>query len=179
MNRLLTFIILALLSPASNAEALSPDGWNDARNRQFLKWVYAAADASRPCSLKAFLPPNGVQLQSEVCVVTREAGSPVQRKRKLKLKVTGARWSGYEIQEIAYEQQYSIQEQLVYHASMEFKIAGPTETVSEKLRDQWKKRGVQYSRDTERSRDLVEREAGIEWIKRLAKVTVFATEFYE
>jgi hypothetical protein len=180
LRRFLALIALTAYASTLKAEPLRPDDWTQQRHENLLNWLYAVADASRPCSMIGPASmPAGVQVQQQTCSIRRVGGNPVQRERKIMLSIAGNSWKGHDISGIVYEQQYSLQEQLVYHAAMKFTLLGPPGVSAAKLRGWWRERGLDPGHDAKLNRELVEREAGIEWFKQFRTKTTYSTEFYE
>lgn len=172
-------VLLSTLSVVS-ADPLKPDTWSQPRQDVFLKWLRRAGDSSRPCSVVApSSPPAGVRVVASTCAVSNVKGKPEQRERKLRLHIPGARWHGHTINGIEYEQQFSLTEGLVHHASMQFDLRMDSGKPIDDIKAWWRERGLRPTRDGENTRDMVEREAGVEWVKPLGKLARFATEFYE
>ena len=172
-------VLLSTLSVVS-ADPLKPDAWSQPRQDAFLKWPYRAADSSRPCLVVTpSSPPAGVRVVASTCAVSYVTGKPEQRERKIRLHIPGARWRGHTINSIEYEQQFSLTEGLVYHASMQFDLPMDSGKPIDDIKAWWRERGLRPARDGENTKDMVEREAGVEWVKPLGKLARFATEFYE
>ena len=174
--------VIALLAAApAGANRLNIDGWSDRQNVQLNQWVSRSSDATRPCSEspRSMQPPQ-VRGARAGCRVERESGRISQRQRSLNFVVPGARWNGTTILALRYEQDFALEERMVYHDSMSYILEAPCSKLLPHFREWWKSRKLNTPDQTDPDGKIViEYEAGIETLEPRGTHCEFRSEFYE